>query len=138
MKTSVTIRDTGISIVSVLRSISQGYSYDQILKANPGLIMSDIMAAADLARQVIEAFQDDHEQVEIHAEIRFAFTRGEFISLNQLRQKYPRAYVSWTEREDQNLTDMFQKGVKMADMTRQLGRQPGAIQVRLRRLNLIQ
>jgi len=138
MRTSVTIRDTGVSVVHVLRLVSEGFSYEQILKANQKLIMSDIMAAADLARQVIESLQDDQDQIEIHHEIRFAFSRGQFLSMEKLREKYPRAYMEWSDREDQRLAEMFQKGGRIVDIARQHQRQPGAIQARLRRLKLIE
>jgi uncharacterized protein (DUF433 family) len=138
MKTSVTIRDTGVSVAQVLKLISQGYSSDQILKANPRLIMSDIMAAADLARQVIESLQDEYQQIEIHHEISFAFSRGQFVSMEKLRERYPRAYIEWSDREDQQLADMFQKGATIDGIARQHQRQPGAIQARLRRLKLIE
>lgn len=138
MKTNVTIRDTGVSVVHVFLLMSQGYSYEQILKANQKLIMSDIMASADLARQVIESLQDDQDQIEIHHEIKFAFSRGQFISMEKLREKYPRAYMEWSDREDQRLAEMFQKGAGIVDIARQHQRQPGAIQARLKRLKLIE
>ena len=137
MKTNIMLRDTGITVTRILGLITEGYSYSQILDANPKLIMSDIMAAAELARQVIDALKDDQDQIEIHHEIRFAFSRGQFLTMAKLREKHPRAYVEWTPREDERLTDMYQKGATVYDIARAHQRQPGAIHARLARLNLL-
>jgi len=132
------IRDTGVAASHVLRLVSEGYSYDQILKANPKLIMGDIMATADLARQVIESLQDEHGNIDIGYEISFVFAKGKFLSLDKLRKQYPRAYIEWTDREDNSLAEMFKKGAKIDDIARQHQRQPGAIRARLVKLNLMQ
>ena len=137
MKTNIMVRDTGIAVTHILGLITEGYSYTQILESNPTLIMSDIMAAADLARQVIDALKDEQDQIEIHNEIRFAFSRGQFLTMAKLREKYPRAYVEWTPREDERLADMYQKGATINDIAKRHQRQPGAIHARLNRLNLL-
>jgi len=136
-KTTVRIRDTGVSAADILRLIAEGYAYDQILRANPKLNMGDIMAAADLARQVIEAMTDEHDEIEIHHSISFAFSKGKIIALEKLREEFPRAYLEWSDREDQALADMFHKGAKINDIARRHQRQPGAIHTRLMRLGLI-
>jgi len=137
MSTTVMIRDTGVAATHVLRLMSEGYSYDQILKANPKLIMGDIMATAELARQVIDGLHDEHGNIDIGYEIKFVFAKGKFLSLDELRKRYPRAYVEWTDREDNSLAEMFKKGAKIDDIARQHQRQPGAVRIRLRRLGLI-
>ncbi len=55
----------------------------------------------------------------------------------KLREKYPRAYVEWTAREDERLADMYQKGATINDIAKRHQRQPGAIHARLNRLNLL-
>ena len=137
MQTNIMVRDTGIAVTQIFRLISQGYSYSQILDSNPKLIMSDIMAAADLARQIIEGLKDDQDQIEIHQEIRFAFSRGQFVTMGQLREKYPRAFLQWTPREDERLAEMYQRGARISDIAQRHQRQPGAIHARLVRLNLL-
>jgi len=131
------IRDTGIAVTQIFTIISQGYSYSQILDANQKLIMSDIMAAADLARQIIEALKDDQDRIEIHQEIRFAFSRGQFVTMGALRDKYPRAFLPWSHREDERLAEMYQRGARISDIAQRHQRQPGAIHARLVRLNLL-
>ena len=137
MKTNIMIRDTEIAVTKILGLITKGYSYSQILDANPKLIMSDIMAAAELARQVIDALKDDQDQIEIHHEISFAFSRGQFLTMAKLREKHPRAYVEWSPREDERLAEMYQKGATINDIAKRHQRQPGAIHARLVRLNLL-
>ncbi|MCX6835091.1 MAG: DUF433 domain-containing protein [candidate division Zixibacteria bacterium] len=136
-KTTIRIRDTGVSVTDVLRLISEGYAYDQILRAYPKLNMGDIMAAADLARQVVEAMTDEHDEIEIHHSISFVFSKGKIIALEKLREEFPRAYLDWSDREDQALADMFHKGAKINDIAKRHQRQPGAIHVRLVRLGLM-
>ena len=136
MKTTVKIRDTGVTMAQVLKLISEGYPYDQVLKAHPGLTMGDIMASADLARQVIEELQDEQGEVEIGYGISFVFARGKLVALDKLREKHPRAYQPWTPREDNQLAEMHKRGLSLDAMSTQLGRQPGAVRIRLERLEL--
>jgi uncharacterized protein (DUF433 family) len=137
VKTNIMLRDTGIAVTQIFNLIAQGYSYGQILDDNPKLIMSDIMAAADLARQIIEALKDDQDRIEIHQEIRFAFSRGQFVTMARLREKHARAFLPWTPREDERLAEMYQRGLRISDIAQRHQRQPGAIHARLVRLNLL-
>jgi uncharacterized protein (DUF433 family) len=136
-KTTVRIRDTGVSVAQVLQLISEGYAYDQILRANPALNMGDIMAAAELARQIVEAMADEHDEIAIHHSITFAFAKGKIIALEKLREEFPRAYMEWSDRVDQALSDMYRKGGKINDIAKRHQRQAGAIHTRLVRLGLI-
>ena len=136
MKASVKIRDTGVTVNQVLKLISEGYSYDKILKANSGLTMGDIMASADLARQVIEQIEDEQGKVEIGRGAAFTIVHGKLIALDKIRDKYPRAYRPWPPREDNQLADMFKRGLSLDVMSNQLGRQPGAVRIRLEKLEL--
>jgi uncharacterized protein (DUF433 family) len=137
MQTNIMIRDTGVTVTHIFHLISQGYSYSQILDTHPKLIMSDIMGAADLARQIIEALKDDQDQIEIHQEIRFAFSRGQFVTMAKLREKHARAFLPWTPREDERLAEMYQRGARISEIAQRHQRQSGAIHARLVRLNLI-
>lgn len=136
MKASVKIRETGFTVVQVLKMISEGYSYDKIVKANPGLTMGDILASADLARQVIEQIGDEQGELEIGEGSAFIVTRGEPIPLDKLREKHPRAYRPWSSRDDNQLAEMVKMGLSLSQMSRQLGRQPGAVRIRIEKLEL--
>ena len=136
MKKSVKIRDTGVTVTEVLKLISEGYSYDKILTANPGLTMGDIMASADLARQIIEQLKDEQGEAEIGQEAAFTIAHGKPIALDKLREKYPRAYRPWRPGEDDQLAEMVKRGMVLNDIAEQLGRQVGAIRIRLEKLEL--
>ncbi len=56
--------------------------------------------------------------------------------VERIRQTRPRAYEPWTAEEDQRLKEMQQENLSIAEISRDLGRQPGAIRSRLRRLGL--
>jgi len=137
MKESIKIRDTEITVAQILGQIAEGRSYHQILQANPTLTMGDIMASAELARQVIEQLEDENGKVDFGYAIKFIFSQGEFVSLDKLRETHPRAYQPWSPREENQLAEMFKRGVTINDMVAQLGRQPGAIRSRLEKLELV-
>jgi uncharacterized protein (DUF433 family) len=136
-RVSVQVRDTGVKAADILRLISEGFAYDQILRSLPGLFMGDIMAVADLARQVLEALEDEHGRVELHYKINFLFTGSKPVLLENLRKEHPRAYTPWTDREDNNLVAAYKSGVSLKELVRQHGRQPGAIRARLEKLGLL-
>lgn len=136
MKATVRIRNTGVTVPRVLKLISEAYSYDKILKAYPALTMGDIMASADLARQVIEQLKNEQGEVEIGPDAAFTVAHGEVLSLDKLRDKYPRAYRPWSPREDNQLAEMLKRGLSLNEMSKQLGRQPGAIRIRIEKLEL--
>lgn len=55
--------------------------------------------------------------------------------LAQMRQKYPNAYRPWSAADDEKLIALFGTGqsVKMSELTKRLGRHPGAIKIRLQK-----
>lgn len=53
-----------------------------------------------------------------------------------LREKHPQAYRSWTESEEKELKKMFERGKQMKEMSEKLGRKPGALRSRLKKLGL--
>ena len=56
----------------------------------------------------------------------------------KLREKHPKAYMPWTQDEDDALTIQFSKGVTQAQLSKDFGRQPGSIRMRLEKLGLIE
>jgi hypothetical protein len=56
----------------------------------------------------------------------------------RIREKYPNAYKSWTEDDDQKLTQYFSEGVKRPQLAKMFGRNGGAIRSRLVHLGLIE
>lgn len=53
-----------------------------------------------------------------------------------IREKHPQAYRPWTEEEEEKLKTMFTRGKQTKEMCEKLGRQPGGIRSRLKKLGL--
>ena len=107
--------------VSVLESIAEGRSYEQILALNPQLTYLDIFTAAR------EALVLDTE------------TAGETVeSLTEIREVHPRAYEKWTPEEVDELTRMLGSGRTVDEIAARLQRQPSAVRSRMLRLNLME
>ena len=54
----------------------------------------------------------------------------------KVREKHPGAYASWTEDDDRKLEQDFRNGVSIADLANYADRTKGAIQSRIKKLNL--
>jgi hypothetical protein len=57
-------------------------------------------------------------------------------SVDDIRSQHPRAYVPWSEGEEEELRALFLAGTNKNEIALRLGRQPSAITSRLRRLDL--
>jgi hypothetical protein len=69
--------------------------------------------------------------------IQFIAGGGKAYTVEHIRQQHPNAYARWTEEEDSSLREEYGQGKVIGELVRQFGRQPGAIQSRLRRLGLV-
>ena len=56
----------------------------------------------------------------------------------KIRQKYPRAYVKWSQDEDENLKKEYASCQQIGELAQRFQRQPGAIRSRLQKLGLIE
>ncbi len=138
MRISITIRDTGVQVIEILRLISQGYSYQQILDKHSRLVMGDIFSAVRLALDIIEQYVTPDGAITLDHEITIRANGGKLVNLSKLREEYPRAYEPWGEDEDKRLTDMFKQGTRTTEIARILERQPGAVISRLKMRGLLQ
>ena len=59
-------------------------------------------------------------------------------SVAKVREKYPKAYTSWSKEEDVDLAARFNGGEQPKAIAKAFGRQPGAIRARLLKLGLIE
>ncbi len=59
-------------------------------------------------------------------------------SVMSIRAKHPKAYTPWRDQEIQQLKEYHQAGKGVQEISKLLGRQPGAIRARLEKINLIQ
>lgn len=57
--------------------------------------------------------------------------------IDKIRRHHPRAYEKWTEEEDAQLQQEYRAGRKVQKLAELLGRQPSAIEIRLRKLGLM-
>ena len=60
------------------------------------------------------------------------------IQNEKIRQKYPRAYVKWSQDEDENLKKEYASCQQIGELAQKFQRQPGAIRSRLQKLGLIE
>ncbi len=56
----------------------------------------------------------------------------------KIRHKYPRAYVKWSQDEDENLKKEYASGQQISELVQKFQRQPGAIRSRLQKLGLME
>ena len=56
--------------------------------------------------------------------------------LEELKEKYPNAYEPWTAEDDKKLEILFGKRKTIEQLAQTFGRQPGAIEARLNKLQL--
>ncbi len=57
-------------------------------------------------------------------------------AFGEIRAIHPQAYRAWTADEEAKLKKMFERGKQMKEMAEKLGRKPGAIRSRLKKLGL--
>ena len=56
----------------------------------------------------------------------------------KIRQKYPRAYVKWSQDEEENLKKEYASGLQIGELAKRFQRQPGGIRSRLQKLGLLE
>lgn len=62
--------------------------------------------------------------------------REKAYSVAKIREKLPQAYASWTDEDDDELTEMFMQEISVKDMALHFGRTRGAIRSRIKKLEL--
>lgn len=103
---------------AILSLIAQGHDVPDILAQHATLTPEDVQAAAAEALRTLE----EGPRVETRAE-----------RIERLRQRWPNAYAPWTDDEDARLVQRWDEGARLAPLSRELGRPPGAIRARLER-----
>ncbi len=63
---------------------------------------------------------------------------GSGISFEEIRKKFPKAYMPWEKDEDETLRKLFAKNIKIKDLAKEFGRKRGAISARLEKLGLVE
>lgn len=58
-------------------------------------------------------------------------------SVQEVRINHPQAYAKWTKDEERQLRELYKSNIKIKDIAIKLGRKPGGISSRLKKLGLI-
>jgi hypothetical protein len=113
--------------IRFIRQFSVGFgNYTVERAAQPEETLDDLLATIKQQRLKEQSPQRDDAAVGTSYQER----------LEQIRQRYPRAYEKWTEEEDTRLRQAHQAGAKQKELVLLLQRQSGAIESRLRKLGL--
>jgi hypothetical protein len=117
--------------LAVLEMISAGSSYEQILAAYPDFTYLDIFRAAEEALTMALAAPAPPAPPKWSLPARPA-------SHNVVgkRERYPRAYESWSDVEDGELLTFLRAGATVAQIAGRLQRNRGAVRARIMKLNL--
>lgn len=137
MERTIYIRNSGVKITDILDMIGRGYAYSAITEKYKSLSLTDIMATAWFAKELIEEYVTSDEMIEISAEIKLRATGQRVVNISKVREKHRRAYEKWPPEEDKRLAGLFRSGLGAKQIAVELERQPGAISARLDRLGLI-
>ena len=108
----------------MLRLISQGRSYEQILSLHPEMTYLDIFFAAQEALEATAPTTRGDPAKEGY-EVREAPTP-------------PRAYGRWSAAEDAELAQLLAGGESVEGVAARLRRRPDAVRARMIRLNLVE
>lgn len=118
----------------ILRMIAGGHNYEQILKARPDLSYMDIFAAAKEALEASKAATPSCTLPSGEVAAPNTEDAGRTLSLSKLRERYPRAYEKWSPEEEEDLLDLYKKGLRPREIGEQIGRQPSAVRTHLEKL----
>jgi len=58
-------------------------------------------------------------------------------SFEEIRKKFPKAYMPWGKEEDEKLKKLFGENIPIKDLAKEFGRKRGAISARLEKLGLV-
>ncbi|MCA9908397.1 MAG: hypothetical protein KC519_07090 [Anaerolineae bacterium] len=114
--------------LAIMRLISEGFSYTDIINYRPQWTYADIRNAAEqviVLNERIASIQADIVRVRKQKEI------------EAIRVKYPRAYTSWTEEDIRVLIQMRSEKKRLSEMSQHLKRKEGAVISRLFKMGLI-
>jgi len=67
-------------------------------------------------------------------DLQIAFLQPGRLKMRSFRQKYPKAYLKWTDEEDSELTSMWNDGKSWAELSSHFGRNVNALRIRLTKL----
>ncbi|RME26997.1 MAG: hypothetical protein D6800_05610, partial [Candidatus Zixiibacteriota bacterium] len=77
------------------------------------------------------------QEISIGHEILIRAHNGRLVDVSKVREEFPRAYESWSEREDHALVEGYRHGLTVAELAKRHQRQLGAVQSRLKKLGAL-
>ncbi|MCC7362865.1 MAG: hypothetical protein IT303_00715 [Dehalococcoidia bacterium] len=112
--------------IVILTSLADGRSIDEIL-ADYRVTHDDVRRAARVA--AIALASDSSPAV--RPGVPWATVPG---YIEEARRLYPRAYEPWTPADEERIVGLFNAGTPIVEIAGHLGRNPGAIESRLKRI----
>jgi hypothetical protein len=90
----------------------------------------------------VVVFWRDGEEVGRHRQLRIRSlemlgSRSMGRRIEETRKTFPNAYRSWSQEEEDRLAELYRGGMGRDVLVKELGRQPGGIETRLRTLGLL-
>jgi len=58
--------------------------------------------------------------------------------LKEIREKHANAFKKWDEAQEKELKDLYEKGIKISEIAKKMGRKYGGIKMRLEKMGLIE
>ncbi|MCL4251921.1 MAG: hypothetical protein KJ065_27465 [Anaerolineae bacterium] len=114
--------------LEIMRLISEGFSYDDMVNYRPQWTYADIRSAAE---QVIAL----SERI---ASIQVDIVRDQKRKqMDAIKATYPRAYTPWTDEDIRVLTQMRSEKKRLSEMSQHLKRERSAVVGKLYELGLI-
>lgn len=107
------------------------------------LVISEVTKQADGETQRRQVFIFENEMEGVAAKIsrslvNFPKKRNtKNARIAKAKEQYAKAYNYWTKRDDYELALFYRQGSSMENISKSLQRQPGAIKIRLEKLNLL-
>ena len=108
------------------------------------LVISEVSKKEDetTERRQIVIFENEIDRVAVKiGRSLLNFTRkstSKEAIIARAKERYANAYEPWSEKDDAELTLFHRQGSSIENITKSLQRQPGAIKLRLKKLNLAQ
>lgn len=89
------------------------------------------------ARQILELLATEVADEPLPAPALERSDAGRQYDVETIRQEHSQAYRPWSEQDEAYLRQRFAEGARIPDLADELGRQPGGVRSRLRKLGLV-
>ncbi len=103
-------------VISESRQVGSSYEHSRVM----------------IFQEHLESFAESFQKV-----LQFLGAKTKAYNLDEIRQRYPKAYERWTPDEDEQLRTKYQEGISIDDLATYFQRQPTAIRSRLAKLGLL-